>query len=224
MDSQLWLLIDFTIYIMLCWFPLSRMLQTDKSQDLARDQVWTDPGQQQLCKAPVIIPLLHIALLSYSWLVGNLVAVLWQRGWENVYWSFRYLLLTLHFTFVQIVHAKLVFWTHVCQLFCVCTTFNLMKLEKELKWQFMQLKDYKCLFVNWNVNLIWDVCTDIKRRNSEGIPRCSGAPCFHWSVFSNSVTLFNSVQFSFILISITAFIRCAKHPNEQLLASVLTKR
>jgi hypothetical protein len=34
------------------------MLQTDKSQDLARDQVWTDPGQQQLCKAPVIIPLL----------------------------------------------------------------------------------------------------------------------------------------------------------------------
>jgi len=81
MDSQLWLLIDFTIYTIVCWFPFSRTMQTDKSQDLARDQVWTDPGQQQLCKAPVIIPLLHIALLSYSWLVGNLSRKKKKIGW-----------------------------------------------------------------------------------------------------------------------------------------------
>lgn len=69
--NKLWLLIDFAIYLMLCWLSFSRMLWTEENQDLARDQVWTDPGQQPLCKVHVIISCLPLSSFSFLiWLIA----------------------------------------------------------------------------------------------------------------------------------------------------------
>lgn len=199
MDNKLCLLIYFTIYLMLFWLPFSRMLRTEKSQDLARDQVWTDPGQQPLCKVPVIISCLVLFICFLIWLIAwwSCCSALTKKLRERIL-EFQVPPFNFKFQFLCIIYmvnmfsaclstrngAK-IYSQIVRSVILGCRTLSLTKLEKDLKNVSLCSSKIINVCFKWacNFTTLYVHVPDITRRNPEGISWCSGASCFHWSSF-----------------------------------------